>query len=158
MTTKFLDDKVCTFKILLSWRFPRKQAFLDDFPLCPQSPPPLKSEHFIFIVVSPSLNSQPPEHSRIPSPSVRLGTPLFSEVVPERASQSCCHGIPSSTEGISDNRYHNPRRPRPTGAVIHEVSALLKWATPEPSHNKPYDPHFLSWPKTLGPFFLSEGF
>ena len=55
MTTKFLDNKICTFKILLSWRFPRKQAFLDDFPLCPQGPPPLKSENFIFIVVSPSL-------------------------------------------------------------------------------------------------------
>ena len=56
MTTKFLDNKICTFKILLSWRFPRKQAFLDDFPLCPQGPPPLKSENFIFIVVSPSLS------------------------------------------------------------------------------------------------------
>ena len=31
---------------------------------------------------------------------VRLGTLLFSEMVPERASQSCCHGIPSSTEGF----------------------------------------------------------
>ena len=35
MTTKFLDNQICTFKILLSWRFPRKQAFLDDFPLYP---------------------------------------------------------------------------------------------------------------------------
>ena len=35
MTTKFLDNKTCSFKILLSWRFPRKQAFLDDSPLCP---------------------------------------------------------------------------------------------------------------------------
>ena len=56
MTTKCLDNKICTFKILLSWRFPRKQAFLDDCPLCPQAPPPaLKSENFILIVVSPSL-------------------------------------------------------------------------------------------------------
>ena len=56
MTAKFLDNKICTFKILLLWRFPRKQAFLDDFPLCPRGPPPpLKSENFIFIVVSPSL-------------------------------------------------------------------------------------------------------
>ena len=30
-----------------------------------------------------------------------LGMPLFSEVVPERASQSCCHAIPSSIEGLS---------------------------------------------------------
>ena len=58
MTTKFLDNKICTFKILLSWRFPRKQSFLDDFPLCPQGPPPLKSENFIFIVVSPSLKNR----------------------------------------------------------------------------------------------------
>ena len=39
MTTNFLDNKICTFKILLSWRFPREQAFLDNFPLCPQGPP-----------------------------------------------------------------------------------------------------------------------
>ena len=56
MTTKFLNNKMFTFKILLSWRFPRKQAFLDDFPLCPQGPPPpLESANFIFIVVSLSL-------------------------------------------------------------------------------------------------------
>ena len=39
MTTKFLDNKLCTFKMLLSWRFPRKTAFLDHFPLCRQGPP-----------------------------------------------------------------------------------------------------------------------
>ena len=54
MTTKFLDNKICTFKILLSWRLPRKTAFLATFPLCPQAPPPLKSANFIFIVVSPA--------------------------------------------------------------------------------------------------------
>ena len=54
MTTKFLNNKICTFIILLSWHFPRKQALLDDSPLCPKAPP-LKSENFIFIVVSPSL-------------------------------------------------------------------------------------------------------
>ena len=43
--------------------------------------------------------------SRIVSPAVRLGTPLFSEVVPERASQSRCHGIPSSTGGIPDQSW-----------------------------------------------------
>ena len=47
MTAKFLDYKICTFKILLSWRFPQKKTlFLDDFPLCPQGPPPLLSWHF----------------------------------------------------------------------------------------------------------------
>ena len=57
MTTKFLDNKICTFKILLSWRFPQKKknSVLDDFPLCPQGLPPSNSENFIFIVVSPSL-------------------------------------------------------------------------------------------------------
>ena len=46
-----------TFKIWLSWRFPRKTAFLDDFPLCRQwpPPPPLKNANSIFIVISPSL-------------------------------------------------------------------------------------------------------
>ena len=56
MTTKLLDNKICTFEFLLSWRFPRKKAFLDKIPLCPQfPPPPLKSANSIFIVVSPSL-------------------------------------------------------------------------------------------------------
>ena len=48
MTTKFLDNKICNFKILLSWCFPRKTAFLGDFPLCPQGPPPLKKRKFYF--------------------------------------------------------------------------------------------------------------
>ena len=56
MTTKFLDNKICTFKILLSWRFPRKTAFWTIFSLPPRAPPPSKSENFIFIVVSPSLS------------------------------------------------------------------------------------------------------
>ena len=54
MTTKILDNKISTFKILLSWRFPRKQAFLGRFSSLPPRPPTLKSEHFIFIVVLPS--------------------------------------------------------------------------------------------------------
>ena len=55
MTTNFLDNKICTFKILLSWRFPRETALRDVFPLCPQGPPPSKAQNSIFIVVSPSL-------------------------------------------------------------------------------------------------------
>ena len=49
MTTNFLDNKICTLKILLSWRFPRKKktALLDDFPLCHQGPP-LKKRKFYF--------------------------------------------------------------------------------------------------------------
>ena len=55
MTTKFLDNNIFTFKILLSWRFPWKIAFGTIFPLCPPAHPPLKSANFIFIVVSLSL-------------------------------------------------------------------------------------------------------
>ena len=36
MRTKSLDYKIYTFKFILSWRFPRNTAFLEDFPLCPQ--------------------------------------------------------------------------------------------------------------------------
>ena len=63
MTTKFLDNKICTLKILLSWRFPTKTSIFGQFPsLPPRPPPPLKSENFIFIVVSPALNYQPSSH------------------------------------------------------------------------------------------------
>ena len=53
-TTKFLDNKIFTFKILLSWRFPRKTAFLDDFPLCPLGPPPSKAQ-ILFLLSSRCL-------------------------------------------------------------------------------------------------------
>ena len=48
MTTKFLDNQICTFKILLAWRFPRKTTFLDKFPLCPESPPPQKRKFYFY--------------------------------------------------------------------------------------------------------------
>ena len=53
MTTKFLDNKIRTFKILLSWRFPRKtkNSVLGDFPLCPQSPP-LSKPQILFLLSS----------------------------------------------------------------------------------------------------------
>ena len=57
MTTNVLDYQSCTFKMLLSWDFSRKTAFLDDFPLCLQCPTPIKETQIIFcIVVSLSLN------------------------------------------------------------------------------------------------------
>ena len=62
MTTKFLDNKIFTFKILLSWRFPRKIAFWTIFLPAPLPTPPLKSANFIFIVVSLSLNKGRPNH------------------------------------------------------------------------------------------------
>ena len=55
MTTKFLDNKICTFKILLSWHFPRKTAFLDNFPLFPHAQRPSNMQILFFIVVSQSL-------------------------------------------------------------------------------------------------------
>ena len=55
MRTKFLGNKICTFKFLLSWRFPRKTAFWTIFLFAPKAPPPSKSENSIFIVVSPAL-------------------------------------------------------------------------------------------------------
>ena len=55
MTTKFLDNKIFTFKILLSWRFPRKIAFWRIFLSAPLPTPPWKTQILFFIVVSLSL-------------------------------------------------------------------------------------------------------
>ena len=55
MTTKFLDNKISTFRILLSWRFPRKQAFWTSFPLCPQAPPPPSKAKILFLLSSRRL-------------------------------------------------------------------------------------------------------
>ena len=54
MATKFLDNKIRTFKILLSWRFPRKPAFLDNSPLYPYAQPPPKVQ-ILFLLSSRSL-------------------------------------------------------------------------------------------------------
>ena len=48
MTTKCRVNKICTFKTLLSWRFPRKTVFWDDFPLYAPSAPRLKKRKFCF--------------------------------------------------------------------------------------------------------------
>ena len=55
MTTRFLDDKVRTFEILLSWCFPRGNNVWGTFFASAPIPPPLKNTSFIFTVVSPSL-------------------------------------------------------------------------------------------------------
>ena len=55
MTTHFLDNKISTFKILLSWRFPRKKKVLDDFPLFPQGPPPPSKAKILFLLSSRRL-------------------------------------------------------------------------------------------------------
>ena len=54
MTTKFLDNKICNFKFLLSWRFPRKTAFGDNFPLGPHAQPPSKTQ-ILFLLSSRRL-------------------------------------------------------------------------------------------------------
>ena len=46
MTTKFLDDKIFKFKFLLSWRFPRKQAFWGNLSLSAPNTTPLKNHEF----------------------------------------------------------------------------------------------------------------
>ena len=58
MRTKFLDNKIRTFKILLSWRFPRKTAFCTIFLSALEAPPPLKKRKLFFIVVLPLWHSQ----------------------------------------------------------------------------------------------------
>ena len=50
MTTNFLDYQICTFKIILSWLFPRKTSFWGDFLFAPHCPPS-KPQKCIFIVV-----------------------------------------------------------------------------------------------------------
>ena len=54
----------------VSWNFPREYGW--------DAPNPIISRHLRL----------PERDSRILSPPVRLGTPLFSELVPERASQT----------------------------------------------------------------------
>ena len=56
MTTKFLDNKnVALSKFYCRGVSHEKQRFWMIFLSAPTAPPPLKSEIFIFIVVSPSL-------------------------------------------------------------------------------------------------------
>ena len=54
MTTKFLDNKIFKCKFLLSWRFPRKQAFWGNLSVCPQHHPPQKLR-ILFLVSSRRL-------------------------------------------------------------------------------------------------------
>ena len=57
LTTKFLDNKISTFNLLLSWRFPRKTAFWTIFlsVLKAPPPPPSRSEVFLFLLSSRRL-------------------------------------------------------------------------------------------------------
>ena len=51
MTTKFLDNKIFAFKIILSWRFPRKIAFWTIFLSAPLPTPPWKTQ-ILFLLSS----------------------------------------------------------------------------------------------------------
>ena len=51
---KFLDSKICTFKILLSWRFPRKTALWTIFLSAPHPQPPSKPQ-ILFLLSSRRL-------------------------------------------------------------------------------------------------------
>ena len=48
MTTKFLNNKIFTFKILLSWRFPWKIAFWTIFLSAPLPTPPEKRKFYLY--------------------------------------------------------------------------------------------------------------
>ena len=48
MTTTFLDNKICTFKLLLPWRFPRKTAFWTIFLSAAKAPTHLKKRKCYF--------------------------------------------------------------------------------------------------------------
>ena len=48
MTKKSFDNKICPFKIILSWLFPRKTAFLDDLSSLHSFPPPPKNAKIYF--------------------------------------------------------------------------------------------------------------
>ena len=57
MTPNFLHNKICTFKILLSWRsHEKKNSVLDDFLSAPK-PPPLKKRKFYFYLSSRHLQA-----------------------------------------------------------------------------------------------------
>ena len=62
MTTKILDNKICSFKILLSWRFPRKRGYGRFSSLSPPKAPPLKKRKFYYycrVAVSDLLQNRP---------------------------------------------------------------------------------------------------
>ena len=59
MTTKCLDNKICTFKILLSWRFPRKTAVWTIFLSVPQGPPLKKRKFYLYCRLAVSLTATP---------------------------------------------------------------------------------------------------
>ena len=130
MTTKFLDNKNFKFKILLSWRFPRKQAFLDDFPICPQGPPPSKA-NILFL-----LSSRRKFRER------KLNTNLFFSNF-------------SGTSGIS---RQNPGISRQKSLVSLVSIDIPNFLAPTQARGRPPPHRKISGPKSLGlgSFFVPE--
>ena len=77
-------DKIRTFKIILSWCFPRKTVFLSSFPLCPQCLAPSETQ-ILFLLSSRHLWFTKATVCRIcvtlrlPGPSARRDNVLASE-------------------------------------------------------------------------------
>ena len=58
MTTTFLDNKICTFKIFYCRGVSHEKQRFWTIVLSAPKASPLKSENYIFIVVSPSLKQR----------------------------------------------------------------------------------------------------
>ena len=109
--------------------------------------PETLSERFLEFPLRVRLGSPKPcnsRHLRLPEyfqqslPPVWLGMPLFfKKMVLERASQSCRHGIPSSTEGISETQLAVNKKSR----RFQIASRLLQ---------TPKNPIFLGFPVLTG--------
>ena len=61
MTTKFLDNIICTFRILLSWRFPRKLAFWTIFLSAAKAPPLKKRKCYFYCRLAVSERKKHPK-------------------------------------------------------------------------------------------------
>ena len=67
MTTKYLNNKICTFKIILWWRFPPKKNLLGRFSSRPPTPPPLQKTQILFLLSSCRLSMIYPRTQKLHS-------------------------------------------------------------------------------------------
>ena len=90
MTTNFLENKICTFKILLSWRFPRKIEFSGYFSSLPPMPSPSKDATFYYywrLAVSELRRVT----IRGAQPSARLSEKIYLSTGPKGPSRTKKH-------------------------------------------------------------------
>ena len=66
MTTIILDNDIAPSNFILSWRFPRKTAFLDDFPPCPH---PKKNKSCFCCLAVSDTHTHTPEKT---PPKIRI--------------------------------------------------------------------------------------